>query len=146
MYKQPVYRWVLSSFFISLLLIFPLKEHQYHFEFTFARLYFSCINTNFLLLIFIIISNYSLLTDPCLLADACGVNAKCTTVNHQKICTCPSPLVGDARVACKQTFLPCSSELECLPGQICYGRSCYSTCRRLKYMTVNKLHTIITMS
>lgn len=108
-----------------------------------CTLFFLYKSTLLLLLAFIILFNYSLPIDSCSLTSACGVNAKCTIVNHQKICTCPSPLVGDARIGCKQTFLPCSSELECLPGQTCYGKSCYSTCRRLEYIIMNKSYKII---
>lgn len=78
-------------------------------------------------------------TDPCAFADACGINAKCTTVHHQKICTCPSPLLGDPHSGCKQEFLPCSSELECLPGQTCYSRSCYTACRRWEYFQYERI-------
>lgn len=69
-------------------------------------------------------------SDPCSLPDACGVNAKCSNVNHQKLCACPAPLGGDPLIGCKQAFLPCSTELDCPTGQTCYGRSCYATCRR----------------
>jgi hypothetical protein len=67
--------------------------------------------------------------DLCSIPAACGTNAECAVTNHRKQCTCPSPLVGDPILGCKQSFLPCLTDLECTPGQTCYGRSCYSTCR-----------------
>lgn len=69
-------------------------------------------------------------SDPCSLPNACGINAQCSVVNHWKQCSCPDSLIGDPLINCRQSFLPCSSASECLPGQTCYGRSCYSTCRR----------------
>ncbi|XP_026669631.1 neurogenic locus notch homolog protein 1-like, partial [Ceratina calcarata] len=67
--------------------------------------------------------------DPCSLPDVCGVNAKCSVVNHQKLCVCPTPLLGDPLIGCKQAFLPCTTDQECATGQTCFGKSCYATCR-----------------
>lgn len=36
--------------------------------------------------------------DPCI--GACGVNAKCTVVNHNALCSCPRNYIGDPFVSC----------------------------------------------
>lgn len=36
--------------------------------------------------------------DPC--PGTCGINAKCQTINHNPICSCPSNYVGDPFVRC----------------------------------------------
>lgn len=37
--------------------------------------------------------------DPC--KNACGLNAVCNVYNHIAICECPTPLRGDAFIACR---------------------------------------------
>jgi len=43
-------------------------------------------------------SNYKCV-DPCV--GVCGYNAKCSTINHSPICSCPYKMVGDPFVECK---------------------------------------------
>lgn len=37
-------------------------------------------------------------SDPCI--GSCGINAKCTVVNHNALCSCPEKFVGDPFVNC----------------------------------------------
>lgn len=37
---------------------------------------------------------------PCEVKDACGMNAKCTAINHDKLCSCPEGFTGSPDVEC----------------------------------------------
>ena len=43
--------------------------------------------------------------DPC--RTLCGSNARCETINHNPICSCPSRFTGDPFVACFE--MPCKN-------------------------------------
>lgn len=60
---------------------------------------------------------------------ACGSNAECSVVNHQKLCSCPSPLVGNPMESCRYPVKACYDDTECENGRVCYGGVCENMCR-----------------
>lgn len=44
-------------------------------------------------------------TDPCI--GTCGLSARCETINHSPICSCPAKFTGDPFVNCFQTPSKC---------------------------------------
>lgn len=60
---------------------------------------------------------------------ACGVNAECAALNHQRVCSCPAPLIGDPLVGCKYPITACTTKEECPQGYSCYGNVCHTSCR-----------------
>lgn len=67
--------------------------------------------------------------DPCMAPTACGTNAECSVVNHQKVCSCPAPLVGNPVEYCQHPIVQCYSDSECVNGRVCYGGYCQDVCR-----------------
>lgn len=67
-------------------------------------------------------------TNPCKLPNSCGTNAECTILNHQKQCSCPIGLVGNALILCRRNSFSCSAG--CSNGFICQAGVCYFQCRK----------------
>lgn len=72
--------------------------------------------------------------DPCV--DACGLNALCTVVNHQAVCSCPPGFFGEPRVQCKRPVLEspppprpeCVDNSECPGDRACINQQCRNPC------------------
>lgn len=77
--------------------------------------------------------NFNLLTcnvaDLCASPTACGTNAGCIMHNHQKQCTCPPPLLGNADIGCHHMVTPCVVENDCEQDQTCYALNCVNRCK-----------------
>lgn len=67
--------------------------------------------------------------DICSMPTACGTNANCTVIDHQKQCTCPDLLIGDPLESCNYPSRTCSSKEECGEGQRCQDAACQRLCR-----------------
>lgn len=67
--------------------------------------------------------------DMCQSPTACGTNAECHILNHQKLCTCPSSLIGNPLEYCRYDVRPCDSDKECMDRQSCYEGHCQLMCR-----------------
>lgn len=66
---------------------------------------------------------------PCESPTSCGSNAECSIVNHQKLCHCPSPLVGNPLESCRYPVKGCDDDNDCENGRVCYGGFCEGICR-----------------
>ena len=69
--------------------------------------------------------------NPCNIYGACGVNAVCKAINHDRVCTCLPEFTGEPKSQCERIKPPpeCSTDNECLLGQICSGDRCIFGCR-----------------
>ncbi len=67
--------------------------------------------------------------DVCASPTACGTNAECAVVNHNKLCSCPQPLVGNPLEYCRYPVQPCAADGECVSGHVCYQALCQQMCR-----------------
>ncbi|OTF84222.1 hypothetical protein BLA29_008012, partial [Euroglyphus maynei] len=68
--------------------------------------------------------------NPCELFGACGQNALCKPLNHDRICTCIPDFTGDPRISCERVLPPpeCFSDVECPTEHICKNQhGCRST-------------------
>ena len=67
--------------------------------------------------------------DPCASDTACGLDAKCRVVVHQKQCFCPLGFQGDPLAACRRVESPCLADADCPRGQECANkRRCRPLC------------------
>lgn len=70
--------------------------------------------------------------DPC--PGTCGINAFCTVINHNPICSCPSDYIGDPFTSCQQRPAieePKSNPCEpspCGPNSICQIKQNHPVC------------------
>ena len=69
--------------------------------------------------------------NPCSVYGACGSNSACKPVNHDRVCSCLPDFTGDPRTSCEKVKPPpeCTSDNQCLLGQICDFEKCVSGCR-----------------
>lgn len=69
--------------------------------------------------------------NPCELANACGLNADCTTNAHKPVCSCHSGFIGDPQLECRplQETRGCKSDNECGHRLICENSKCVIGCR-----------------
>lgn len=67
--------------------------------------------------------------DVCNSPTACGTNAECTVINHNKLCTCPQPLVGNPLEYCRYPVQTCLGDADCINGHLCRDAICQKTCR-----------------
>ncbi|XP_022241756.1 fibrillin-1-like [Limulus polyphemus] len=62
--------------------------------------------------------------NPCLVRGACGLKAVCSTVQHERSCTCPPGFTGNPKTQCQEFIGTCNSEDDCLAGTICQNGQC----------------------
>ncbi|UYV71427.1 dp [Cordylochernes scorpioides] len=69
--------------------------------------------------------------NPCTVYGACGHNAICKPINHDRECICQPGYTGDPRVQCVKVlvFEECAEDKNCVPGHICQGTRCIEGCR-----------------
>lgn len=67
--------------------------------------------------------------DPCASPTSCGTNAKCSVVDHKKICECPAPLDGNPEEACKRVVKPCTADSGCTSAHSCVEGTCEGNCK-----------------
>lgn len=69
--------------------------------------------------------------NPCQLFGACGLNALCKPLNHDRICTCVPGFTGDPRVQCERILPPpeCTSDSQCPQEHVCQSQRCIYGCR-----------------
>lgn len=70
------------------------------------------------------------LLDPCKHDSVCGINSKCTAVDHNVVCTCnngfqPNPV---AEESCVRSNNICHNNAQCGLGQECVGNICKVVC------------------
>ncbi|CAB4059875.1 unnamed protein product [Lepeophtheirus salmonis] len=66
--------------------------------------------------------------DPCRDFKACGINAKCETLNHKKQCSCPPSFTGTPSVECVRIPNTCTKSCDG-PGMSCVEGICMLNCR-----------------
>lgn len=70
--------------------------------------------------------------DPCI--NACGYRAKCTTINHSPICSCPDKMIGDPFTECKALKVerdPCYPS-PCAANGVCRNNNGVASCQYLE--------------
>lgn len=68
---------------------------------------------------------------PCNIYGACGINAACKAVNHDRVCSCLPEFSGDPKSLCERAKPPpeCTMDSACHLGQICTNERCVAGCR-----------------
>lgn len=74
---------------------------------------------------------YKQCQNPCTIYGACGSNAVCKPVNHDRQCSCLPDFTGDAKVSCERIRPPpeCTIDQQCPLGSICSNEACVQGCR-----------------
>ncbi|XP_064459913.1 uncharacterized protein LOC135370150 isoform X1 [Ornithodoros turicata] len=69
--------------------------------------------------------------DPCKVYGACGINAVCKAINHDRVCACLPDHTGDPRHRCVKDIPPpeCVRDEDCSYGRICERNKCTVGCR-----------------
>ncbi|KAI2804698.1 hypothetical protein BLOT_003686 [Blomia tropicalis] len=69
--------------------------------------------------------------NPCTLFGACGQNALCKPLNHDRVCTCIPDFTGDPRIQCERIIPPpeCTSDSQCPQEHMCQNQRCIYGCR-----------------
>ncbi|KAG8232833.1 hypothetical protein J437_LFUL013159, partial [Ladona fulva] len=72
----------------------------------------------------------SLCQDPCEFAKACAPTAKCHTMAHRPVCTCPAGFEGDPAINCflVTPLVGCTSNSDCPIVEACIKGSCKKPC------------------
>ena len=66
--------------------------------------------------------------DPCLLDNACGMNANCYVSNHMRTCSCPEGFTGTAEKECIRIPTACQKSDECSADMRCLESRCIPKC------------------
>ena len=74
--------------------------------------------------------------NPCTIYGACGVNALCKSVNHDRICSCKHDYTGDPKILCERIQPPpdCEDDSHCPLEHICQNDHCT---RKLNFYLFN---------
>lgn len=74
--------------------------------------------------------------NTCELFGACGQNALCKPMNHDRVCTCSPDYTGDPRILCERILPPpeCFADSECPSEHICKNERC--TCKNFTVIFV----------
>lgn len=69
--------------------------------------------------------------NPCSIYKACGLNAVCKPINHDRQCTCKPEFTGDPKVLCERIPPPpeCLEDSQCPLEHICTSNKCQRGCR-----------------
>ena len=64
--------------------------------------------------------------NPCTLYGACGVNAICKPLNHDRVCSCVPDYTGDPKILCERIVTPpeCTSDSQCPLENLCQNQRC----------------------
>ncbi|CAG2101907.1 unnamed protein product, partial [Medioppia subpectinata] len=78
--------------------------------------------------------------NPCNLFGACGVNAVCKPLNHDRVCTCIPDFTGDPKALCERILPPpeCTSDPQCPLEHICQNQRCSYGCRTSGHCPTDK--------
>ncbi|KAJ8890120.1 hypothetical protein PR048_009627 [Dryococelus australis] len=66
--------------------------------------------------------------NPCDRPGACGMNAECHILNHQKSCSCPVGFTGNHSVECVRIPVACDSNADCSRNNTCRDGMCLPAC------------------
>ena len=69
--------------------------------------------------------------DPCNGSGVCGLQAVCSVVSHEPVCSCPAGMRGQPERGgtCLESGFECSGDNECGLEQICLRAMCVAGCR-----------------